>query len=88
MLPDRRGHGDSGRPKRPEGFGMRMIEDVFCILDVEGYHTAHLVGFSQGSEVAWRAALEFPVEYAPFSLSRRAGRDRSWTSLCRATRTY
>lgn len=60
ILPDRRGHGHSGRPKRPEGFGMRMVEDVFCILDVEGHNTAHLVGFSQGSEVAWRAALEFP----------------------------
>ncbi len=60
ILPDRRGHGYSGRPKGPEDFGMRMVEDVFCILDAEGQETAHLVGFSQGSEVAWRAALECP----------------------------
>ena len=60
ILPDRRGHGLSGRPKSPDDFGMRMVEDVFCILDAEGHDTAHLIGFSQGSEVAWRAALEKP----------------------------
>ena len=60
ILPDRRGHGHSGRPKGPESFGMRMVEDAFCILDAEGHRTAHLVGFSQGSEVAWRGALELP----------------------------
>ena len=31
ILPDRRGHGNSGRPKRPEDFGMRMVEDIFCL---------------------------------------------------------
>ena len=60
ILPDRRGHGHSGRPKRPEDFGMRMVEDVIRVLDAEGQDTAHLIGFSQGSEVAWRAALEYP----------------------------
>lgn len=60
ILPDRRGHGHSGRPKTIESFGMRMVDDVFCILDAEGQRAAHLVGFSQGSEVAWRSALECP----------------------------
>lgn len=60
ILPDRRGHEFSNRPKRPDDFGMRMVEDVFRILDIERLDTAHLVGFSQGSEVAWRAALEQP----------------------------
>ncbi len=60
ILPDRRGHGYSSRPKRSEDFGMRMVEDVFRILDAEGQNKAHLVGFSQGSEVSWRAALECP----------------------------
>ncbi len=60
ILPDRRGHGNSGRPKGPESFGLRMVNDVYRILDHVGHETAHLVGFSQGSEVAWRAALECP----------------------------
>ncbi len=60
ILPDRRGHGYSGRPKKPEDFGMRMVDDVFRILDAEGQDMAHLAGFSQGSEVAWRAALVCP----------------------------
>lgn len=60
ILQDRRGHGDSDRPSRPESFGMHMVGDVFRILDAEGHDRANLVGFSQGSEIAWRAAIDHP----------------------------
>lgn len=40
---------------------MRIVSDLFQILDAEGHDTAHLVGFSQGSEIAWRGALEHPA---------------------------
>lgn len=60
LLPDRRGHGQSGRPTRPLAYGLWMVEDVFDLLDAEGFDAAHLVGYSHGSEIAWRAALERP----------------------------
>ncbi|QUS57111.1 alpha/beta fold hydrolase [Pseudovibrio brasiliensis] len=60
ILPDRRGHGYSSRSKRSEDFGMHMAGDISRILDAEGLDMAHLAGFSQGSEIAWRTALKRP----------------------------
>ena len=60
ILPDRRGHGMSGRPTEPERYGRRFVEDVFDILDAEELSSVHLVGFSQGSEVALSTACTRP----------------------------
>ncbi|MCV6596216.1 MAG: alpha/beta hydrolase [Mangrovicoccus sp.] len=60
ILPDRRGHGASGKPHQVQDYGLHMVQDIFDILDAEGQGAAHLVGYSQGAELAWRAALMQP----------------------------
>lgn len=54
---DLRGHGRSGKPEHAEAYRMsRHIGDVIAVLDAEGIETAHAVGYSLGSRVAFSLA--------------------------------
>lgn len=60
LLPDRRGHGHSGRPHGADRYGHRIVDDVFDVMAAEGLHSVHMAGFSQGAEVALCAAAGAP----------------------------
>ncbi|MEZ5116682.1 MAG: alpha/beta hydrolase [Candidatus Nanopelagicales bacterium] len=63
---DQRGHGDSGRPARPQDGGPnpyavdRCADDVAAALDALGWDDAVVVGHSWGAAVALAAAARHP----------------------------
>lgn len=57
---DLRGHGDSGKPEDPDGYGLEMVEDVVRLMDHLGIEDAHVAGYSIGAEIALRLAAEHP----------------------------
>ena len=48
---DCRGHGQSGKPHDPEGYGAEMAEDIVRLLDHLGLNEAHVVGYSMGARL-------------------------------------
>ncbi|GAB3284164.1 alpha/beta hydrolase [Sinomonas notoginsengisoli] len=58
---DLRGHGRSGKPDYADAYRMTShTGDVLAVLDAEGIHRAHLVGYSLGSRVAFSLAATVP----------------------------
>ena len=57
---DCRGHGQSGKPRDPSAYGMRMVRDVVAVLDFLDIEAAHLVGYSMGAEIALRTTVAYP----------------------------
>lgn len=56
---DSRGHGRSGRGEGPLSFD-RMAEDLRVVLDGLGIEKAHILGFSDGGNLAIKFALLYP----------------------------
>lgn len=50
IVPDARGHGESGKPIDPAQYGRNMIDDIERVLDHANAPEAHVVGFSMGAE--------------------------------------
>lgn len=57
---DSRGHGQSGKPRSPNDYGMEMVRDVVRLLDHLNVDRAHVVGYSMGGAIANRLLLEYP----------------------------
>lgn len=58
---DLRGHGRSGKPEHSDAYRMsRHTGDVLAVLDAEGLESAHVVGYSLGSRVAFSLAATAP----------------------------
>ncbi len=57
---DIRGHGQSGKPDTPEGYGPELAADVVRVLDAVGVDQAHVVGYSLGALIAMDVVLRFP----------------------------
>lgn len=60
IAPDTRGHGASDRPRHPEAYGARLIEDILAVIGAESAAPARLVGFSMGADLALRLAADHP----------------------------
>ena len=62
ILPDARGHGESGKPRDPAAYaGARRAADVAAVLDALGIARADLMGHSMGGVVALATALRYPA---------------------------
>jgi len=57
---DTRGHGRSGKPRAPEEYGMKMVEDVVRLLDHLHLEKVHLVGYSMGGFITLKFAVTHP----------------------------
>jgi pimeloyl-ACP methyl ester carboxylesterase len=51
IAPDQRGHGASEKPRDPEAYGARFVEDAVRLLDHLGVGRAHVIGYSMGGLV-------------------------------------
>ena len=61
LIPDLRGHGDSGRATAIEGYGFEVaIEDLCGLLDYLEIEKVDLLGHSMGGMIALRFALAYP----------------------------
>lgn len=61
LVPDQRGHGESTRAARPEGYSLnRLADDLAGFLDALALGSVHLLGHSMGGMVALRFALRHP----------------------------
>lgn len=56
---DSRGHGKSERGGGALSFA-RMADDLQCVLDARGVQKAHILGFSDGGNLAIKFALTYP----------------------------
>lgn len=59
IVPDCRGHGQSNNPNASYSF-REMAEDVAALIPALGYERAHLIGHSNGGNVALIALVEHP----------------------------
>ncbi len=59
IAPDTRAHGQSTRGNAPLDFYL-FADDVIAILDDLGISKAHLLGFSDGGNIALHTALKYP----------------------------
>ncbi|MFZ4814696.1 MAG: alpha/beta fold hydrolase [Phototrophicaceae bacterium] len=66
IAPSLRGYGNSRPPQRdfPNDFYYQDAEDVLALMDVLGVDTAHIIGYSDGGEVALIAAGTQPQRFA------------------------
>ncbi len=61
VSPDLRGHGQSGKPTRPEDYSLElMAEDVYGLLRHLDIDRCYLVGHSMGGMVAQSLVLTYP----------------------------
>lgn len=59
FAPDCRGHGRSNNPRLSYSF-LELAEDVAAFVRAVGYEKAHIIGHSNGGNVALVTLLEFP----------------------------
>jgi pimeloyl-ACP methyl ester carboxylesterase len=57
---DLRGHGLSGKPHDPSGYGIEVVEDVVRLLDHLKIRKAHVVGYSMGAYIALKLITTHP----------------------------
>jgi pimeloyl-ACP methyl ester carboxylesterase/cell wall-associated NlpC family hydrolase len=59
IVPDCRGHGQSANPRRSYSF-REMADDMAALIQALGYSRAHVIGHSNGGNVALVTLLEHP----------------------------
>lgn len=59
FAPDSRGHGRSNNPRLSYSF-LELAEDVAAFVRAMGYEKAHIIGHSNGGNVALVTLMEFP----------------------------
>ena len=57
---DNRGHGQSDKPESQEDYGIKMVADAVGLLDHLDIEAAHVVGYSMGSMIGLKMAVEHP----------------------------
>lgn len=57
---DLRGHGLSDKPRDPEAYGVRFVDDVTNLLDYLDIERAHLVGYSMGAAITAKLLVTHP----------------------------
>lgn len=60
IVPDRRGHGRSDKPKEEDAYGVQLVEDVVRLLDSLKIDQAHIVGYSMGGMIAMKFVVMHP----------------------------
>ena len=60
IAPDARGHGQSDKPVTPEDHGWKTIEDIVCLLDHLGVHSAHVMAYSMAGITGLALGAKYP----------------------------
>jgi len=54
IMVDARGHGRSGKPHDPKGYGLKLrVNDVLAVMDDLGVSKAHYMGYSMGGRIGF-----------------------------------
>jgi len=62
IMPDYRGHGDTTKEFPNNKYDQHIIvEDIKCFLDVLGISKIHVIGVSQGGQLATLLAIKYPT---------------------------
>jgi len=62
LMPDYRGHGETTKEFPNNEYNYHIIvEDIKCFLDVMGINKVHVVGVSQGGQLATLLAIKYPT---------------------------
>jgi pimeloyl-ACP methyl ester carboxylesterase len=84
LLVDARGHGESDKPLRPEGYDWRScVLDVVSAIRDAGLEQAHLWGYSMGGQIAQSAMIYAPQRFlsVTFGGASPYGTEDSTTSV-------
>jgi len=65
---DVRGHGRSGKPDRPEDYGLALVEDLNRLLNHLNLADAHIIGVSMGGIVGLKYASLHPEKVRSLTL--------------------
>lgn len=65
---DCRGHGQSGKPRDSEQYGLEMVNDVVRLLDHLTIGRAHVVGYSMGGAIANQLLVKHPQRVQTITL--------------------
>ena len=58
IMVDVRGHGRSGKPHDPKGYGLKLrVNDVLAVMDDLGVSKAHYMGYSMGGRIGFGIVL-------------------------------
>ena len=58
IMVDARGHGRSGKPHDPKGYGLKLrVNDVLAVMDDLGVSKAHYMGYSMGGRIGFGIVL-------------------------------
>ena len=60
ILMDCRGHGQSDKPRTPDQYGRKMVEDITGLMDHLSIDKANFLGYSMGSRLILQLLLEHP----------------------------
>jgi pimeloyl-ACP methyl ester carboxylesterase len=63
IVPDCRGHGQSGKPHEPSRYGVEMANDVLRLLDHLGIPKAHIAGYSMGGGIVLKMLADHPDRF-------------------------
>lgn len=63
IIPDHRGHGDSGKPVGAEYYGRPMVDDVIRLLDHLDIDSTRVAGMSMGGYMAVTAVADYPQRF-------------------------
>ena len=81
-----RGHGKSDKPKNPQMYGQKMMDDILNLMDHLGIEKANFVGYSMGAEIALSLLLEHSERFKSvvlggFGLPAILGQNHSGSSV-------
>ena len=68
IMPDQRGHGDSGKPDQRMYLPSDYAADLAALMEAKGLEKAHLVGHSLGSMILQTFAVNYPEKAAKIVL--------------------
>lgn len=77
---DLRGHGKSGKPESPTGYGPTYLDDVLAVMNAVDVESAHVVGYSLGGYIALKFAASFPEKTRSLVLAGSGYQTQEWFS--------
>jgi pimeloyl-ACP methyl ester carboxylesterase len=81
ILPDTRGHGQSGKPHDPEAYTpVNFVADIAAVLDDAGVQKGYYWGYSQGGWIGFALAQHVPERISCFVIGGAASAGSAFTA--------
>ncbi|MFA7693802.1 MAG: alpha/beta hydrolase [Candidatus Hydrogenedentales bacterium] len=72
---DLRGHGLSDKPKSPDEYGIKMVDDIIRLMDHLNLEKAHLAGYSLGGFISLKAVTRYPDRFLSVAICAAGWKD-------------